>query len=50
MAGTCRDVEAAPIRRPRDCATSEIMVPRAENRMNLTVSDGWDVIQYTMLQ
>lgn len=49
-AGTCRDVEAAPISRPRDCATSEVIVPSAANRTNRTASDGCDVIQYTMLQ
>lgn len=49
LAGTCRDV-AAPIRRPRDCATSEVMVPSAANRTNRTASDGCEVIQYTMLQ
>lgn len=49
-AGTCRDVEAAPISRPRDCATSEVMVPSAANSTNRRASDGCDVIQYTMLQ
>lgn len=47
---TCRDVEAAPISRPRDCATSEVMVPSAAKSTKRTASDGWDVIQYTMLQ
>lgn len=36
--------------RPRDCATRDVMVPSAANSTNLTASDGWDVIQYTMLQ
>lgn len=47
---TCREVEAAPISRPKDWATSEVMVPRAANSTKRTASDGCDVIQYTMLQ
>lgn len=49
-AGTCKDVDAAPISRPSDWATSEVMVPSAANRTNRTASEGCDVIQYTMLQ
>jgi hypothetical protein len=50
LAVTCRDVEAAPMSRPRDWATSEVMVPNAAKRTKRTASDGCDVIQYTMLQ
>lgn len=47
---TCKEVDAAPISRPKDWATSEVMVPRAANNTKRTASDGCDVIQYTMLQ
>lgn len=37
---TCSDVDAAPIKRPKDCATNDVSVPKAKNRMNRIASDG----------
>ena len=45
---TCRDV-AAPIRSPKDCATSEVWVASVKNMIKRVKSLGWDVIQYTIL-
>lgn len=47
---TCKDVDAAPISSPSDCATSDVSVPKARKRMKRTASEGCDVIQYTILQ
>lgn len=47
---TCREVEAAPMRSPRDWATRAVAVARAEKRRKRVASGGWPVIQYTMLQ
>lgn len=47
---TCREVEAAPMRSPRDWATRAVAVARAEKSRKRVASGGWPVIQYTMLQ
>ena len=47
---TCREVDAAPMSRPRDWATRAVDVDRAMKSRYLTASGGCSVIQYTMLQ
>lgn len=47
---TCKEVDAAPIRSPRDWATKAVEVARAEKSRKRVASGGCPVIQYTMLQ
>lgn len=47
---TCKEVEAAPIKRPKDWATKAVAMAKAEKSRKRLVSAGWPVIQYTMLQ
>lgn len=47
---TCRELEAAPIKSPKDWATKAVAVAKAEKSRKRLVSAGWPVIQYTMLQ
>ncbi len=47
---TCREVDAAPMRSPRDWATRAVEVDRAIKSRYLPASGGWFVIQYTILQ
>lgn len=47
---TCKEVEAAPIKSPKDWATKAVAMAKAEKSRKRLVSAGWPVIQYTMLQ
>lgn len=50
MYSTCKEVEAAPMRRPRDWATRAVEVDKAMKSRYRTASGGCSVIQYTILQ
>lgn len=47
---TCRDVDAAPMSRPRDWATRAVDVDKAIKSRYRLASGGCSVIQYTILQ